>query len=305
MFARRLTTAALQKNRSRLRSSKKNFSYQVFQWKKRDWSRLISFQTTGGQKLFGEPVIGADGSITHAKVIDENGVVTSKLVPVVTLLAPFEPAQIVCIGLNYQKHAAESKLPIPQFPVVFTKNLGALQHPGKAIVIPKVAREPQEVDYECELAVVIGKAAKNVPASKALDYVLGYTCANDVSARLWQTQRGGSQWCYAKSFDTFCPLGPVLVSTSVIPDPNALKIGTTLNGEVVQNSNTSDMIFSVPKIIEFLSSSTTLLPGTVILTGTPEGVGMARKPPKWLKSGDTVTIEIEKIGKLTNTVVDE
>jgi len=193
----------------------------------------------------------------------------------------------------------------PNFQVVFTKNLASVQHPGHNIVVPTIARDPQEVDYEAELAVVIGKTAKNVPASKALEYVLGYTCANDVSARLWQTQRGGSQWCFGKSFDTFCPLGPVLVSTAAIPDPNKLKISTTLNGEVVQNSNTADMIFNVPKIIEFLSQSTTLLPGTVILTGTPEGVGMARKPPKWLKAGDTVTIEIENIGKLTNPVVDE
>jgi len=277
---------------------------QPHQWANKNWSRIICFKSLEGKTSFGEPVYGSSG-ITQAKLVDDNGRVTDKKVEVHKLLAPLVPTEIICVGLNYQKHAAESKLPIPQYPVVFYKNLNAVQNPGDNIVIPKVALDPPEVDYECELAVVIGKAAKNVSAAKALDYVLGYTCANDVSARLWQLQRGGSQWSFSKGFDTFCPLGPVLVSPSVIPDPNKLKISTVLNGEVVQDSNTSDMIFNVPKIIEFLSQSTTLLPGTVIITGTPEGVGMARKPPKWLKHGDVVTIEIEKIGKLTNPVVNE
>ena len=161
------------------------------------------------------------------------------------------------------------------------------------------------MDYECELAVVIGKAAKNVSKEKALDYVLGYTCANDVSARDWQRTFGGSQWCRGKTFDTFCPLGPVLVTADEIPNPNQLAIKTILNGKTMQDLNTNDMIFDVPTLISFLSGSTTLLPGTVILTGTPQGVGMAMNPPVWLKSGDVVTIEIEKIGSLTNPVVDE
>jgi 2-keto-4-pentenoate hydratase/2-oxohepta-3-ene-1,7-dioic acid hydratase in catechol pathway len=139
----------------------------------------------------------------------------------------------------------------------------------------------------------------------ALHYVLGYTCCNDVSARDWQLKRGGGQWCRGKTFDTFSPLGPVLVTRDEIPNPNSLSIRTVLNGQVMQDSNTNDMIFDVPALIEFLSGSTTLLPGTVILTGTPHGVGMAQKPPRWLKSGDTVTIEIEKIGTLTNPVTDE
>jgi 2-keto-4-pentenoate hydratase/2-oxohepta-3-ene-1,7-dioic acid hydratase in catechol pathway len=161
------------------------------------------------------------------------------------------------------------------------------------------------VDYECELAVVIGKKAKNVTRANALDYVLGYTCANDVSARDWQIKFGGSQWCRGKTFDTFAPLGPCLVTADEIPNPNDLAIKTILNGEAVQNWNTNDMIFDVPSIIEFLSSSTTLLPGTVILTGTPHGVGMAAKPPRWLKPGDSVTIEIERIGSLINPVSAE
>jgi len=161
------------------------------------------------------------------------------------------------------------------------------------------------VDYECELAVVINRRCKNVSRAEALDYVLGYTCANDVSARDWQRSLGGGQWCQAKSFDTFCPLGPVLVTKDEIPNPNNLRIKTVLNGEVMQDWTTSDMVFDVPTLIEFLSASKTLLPGTVILTGTPHGVGFARKPPVWLKSGDTVSIEIEKIGTLTNPVVNE
>jgi len=161
------------------------------------------------------------------------------------------------------------------------------------------------VDYECELAVVIGKPCKNVSRKNALQYVLGYTCGNDVSARDWQKRRSGGQWCRAKSFDTFAPLGPCLVTPDEIPNPNALRIRTLLNGEVLQENNTSDMIFDVPTLIEFLSGSTTLLPGTVIFTGTPSGVGMARTPPRYLELGDVVTVEIEKIGKLTNPVALE
>lgn len=175
---------------------------------------------------------------------------------------------------------------------------------GDAIRIPAVCH-PEEVDWEVELAVVIGKAAKNVSANTALDHVLGYTVANDVSARRWQGKKGGGQWCRAKVFDTFCPLGPRLVPASEIPDPNQLALSCTVNGEVMQQSNTSDMIFSVAHIIEFLSEGTTLLPGTVILTGTPEGVGFTRKPPLFLKPGDSVTVSIEGIGELTNPVFAE
>jgi len=153
--------------------------------------------------------------------------------------------------------------------------------------------------------VVIGRECKNVPPEEALGYVLGYTCANDVSARDWQMQYGGSQWCRGKTFDTFCPLGPCLVTADEIPDPNALQIRTILNGEVMQDWNTDDMIFNVPQLISFLSGSTTLPAGTVILTGTPHGIGGARNPPVFLHDGDTVTIEIETIGSLTNPVQDE
>lgn len=230
--------------------------------------------------------------------------VAGRIVQPGKLLPPLEPSVVIGIGLNYRHHAEESGARIPQFPVVFFKNLASVCAHGDPIVLPRTLRS-DKVDYECELAVVIGKEARNVPASRALDYVKGYTAANDVSARDWQKEWGGSQWSRAKSFDTFCPLGPCLVTPDEIPNPNQLAIRTLLNGEVVQDWNTNDMIFDVACLIEFLSGSTTLLPGTVILTGTPHGVGMARNPPLWLKAGDVVSVELEGVGTLTNHVVDE
>ena len=184
------------------------------------------------------------------------------------------------------------------------KNKGTLQHPGGPIVLPRKLASTQ-VDYECELAIIIGRECLNATKANALSFVAGYTCANDVSARDWQITWGGSQWCRGKTFATFCPLGPCLVTPDEIPNPNALRIRTVLNGQTMQDWNTDDMIFDVPTLIEFLSGSTRLLPGTVILTGTPHGVGSARKPPVYLKAGDSVTIDIEQIGELTNPVVDE
>ena len=227
--------------------------------------------------------------------------VTNEPAQVAKLLAPVVPPLFFCIGLNYRQHAEETGAPLPPHPILFVKSPAALQNPGDPIELPTRLKS-NEVDYECELAVVIGKTCKNVSKAKALDYVLGYTCANDVSARDWQKNGGGGQWCRGKTFDTFAPLGPCLVTKDEIPNPNALAIKTIINGETLQNSNTADMIFDVPTLIEFLSGSTTLLAGTVILTGTPQGVGMARNPKRWLKPGDTVTIEIEKIGQLTNPV---
>lgn len=231
--------------------------------------------------------------------------VTEERADVRKLLAPVVPTQILCIGLNYKRHAAEANAKVPDRPILFVKGINALQHPGDPIEIPRHLRS-DEVDYECELAVVIGKRCKNVSRKNALDYVLGYTCSNDVSARDHQLRLGGGQWCRGKFFDTFAPLGPRLVTRDEIPNPNSLKIATILNGERVQDWTTSDMIFDVPALIEYLSGSTTLLPGTVILTGTPPGVGMAAKPaPRWLRPGDQVSIEIEKIGILTNPVALE
>ncbi len=230
--------------------------------------------------------------------------VTGKPVEVKKLLAPVAPTSLLCIGLNYRHHAQEGKAPIPEYPVLFMKTPGSVQNPGDPILLPRRLRS-DKVDYECELAVVIGRTCKNATRQRALDYVLGYTCANDVSARDWQGNWGGSQWCRGKTFDTFAPLGPCLVTTDEIPNPNALAIKLRIGDEVLQDWNTDDMIFDVPRLIEFLSGSTTLLPGTVILTGTPHGVGFARKPPRWLRAGDVVTVSIEKIGELTNPVAEE
>jgi 2-keto-4-pentenoate hydratase/2-oxohepta-3-ene-1,7-dioic acid hydratase in catechol pathway len=229
---------------------------------------------------------------------------TNRPADVRKLLAPLVPSQILGIGLNYRRHAEETKAKVPEFPVLFIKGLNTLQNPGDPIFIPTHLAS-EEVDYECELTVVIGRPCKNVSRKNALDFVLGYTCANDVSARDWQKKRGGGQWSRGKSFDSFCPLGPCLVTPDEIPNPNTLAIRTILNGITVQDWNTNDMIFDVPSIIEFLSGSTTLLPGTTILTGTPHGVGMAANPPRWLKPGDSVSIEVEGIGRLTNPVESE
>jgi 2-keto-4-pentenoate hydratase/2-oxohepta-3-ene-1,7-dioic acid hydratase in catechol pathway len=230
--------------------------------------------------------------------------VTTKHADVIKLLAPVVPSAVLCIGLNYKRHAQESGAAAPERPVLFVKGNNTLQNPGDPILLPRKMRS-DEVDYECELAVVIGKPCKNASRKDALSYVLGYTCANDVSARDWQIRLGGGQWCRGKFFDTFAPLGPCLVTTDEIANPNSLAIKTVLNGETMQDWNTNDMIFDVPALIEFLSGSTTLLPGTVILTGTPHGVGMARKPQRYLAAGDVVTIEIEGIGALTNPVEEE
>jgi 2-keto-4-pentenoate hydratase/2-oxohepta-3-ene-1,7-dioic acid hydratase in catechol pathway len=230
--------------------------------------------------------------------------VTDRKAQVAKLLAPIAPTSIMCIGLNYRRHAEEGKAKIPQFPVLFMKSPGAVQNPGDPIMLPRHLKS-EKVDYECELAVVIGRKCKNVPRAEALQYVAGYTCANDISARDWQSEFGGSQWCRGKTFDTFCPLGPCMVTADEIPNPNSLQIKTILNGQVMQDWNTNDMIFDVPTLVEFLSGSTTLLPGTVILTGTPHGVGMARNPPVWLKAKDEITVEIDQIGSLTNPIIDE
>jgi 2-keto-4-pentenoate hydratase/2-oxohepta-3-ene-1,7-dioic acid hydratase in catechol pathway len=227
---------------------------------------------------------------------------TGEQVSIVRALAPLEPVNIFCIGLNYREHAAETGAELPRNPVIFMKPTSSLCHPGQQILLPACSRQGPEVDYEAELAVVIGRAARNVPTSSALDYVLGYTCANDVSARKWQKHGGGGQWTRGKSFDRFCPLGPVLVTADEIPDPQDLGVRALLNGRLMQDGHTADMIFPVAELIHRLSQDTTLLPGTVILTGTPSGVGFTRKPPVFLAANDRIRIEIDGIGGLENPV---
>lgn len=265
--------------------------------------KIIRYQD--GAEQIGHAALQVDGSaLKISGNILSDYQVTSEKAEVSKLLAPINPRHIFCIGLNYKLHAEEGNKPIPEHPVVFTKSPSNVQNPDDPILLPTTLKST-EVDYECELAVVIGKTGKNISRNNALDHVLGYTCGNDVSARDWQAKWGGGQWCRGKTFDTFCPLGPHIVTTDDIPDPNTLGIKTILNGETMQNWNTDDMIFSVPTLIEFLSASNVLEAGTVILTGTPHGIGAARTPPIFLKAGDTVSIEIENIGTLTNPVQSE
>jgi 2,4-didehydro-3-deoxy-L-rhamnonate hydrolase len=210
---------------------------------------------------------------------------------------PFaRPGKIVCVGLNYRDHAVESGMEIPERPLLFAKWPNALIGPGKPIVLPEQAKD---VDYEAELGVVIGTRAQRVAVTHALDHVAGYVCANEVSAR--DIQFGDGQWTRGKSFDTFCPVGPI-VPADQVPDPQALGIRCVLNGEVVQDSSTAQMIFTVAEVIAFISDGITLEPGDLILTGTPAGVGLGRKPPVYLADGDEVTIEIDGVGSLTNPV---
>ena len=217
------------------------------------------------------------------------------------LAAPVpRPPKIVCIGLNYRDHAAESNLPIPETPTVFAKFQTAVTGHRHPIVLPKNSVKP---DYEAEFAVVIGQGGRHIPEERWREHVFGYTIANDVSAR--DFQMATTQWMIGKTFDTFAPIGPAIVTADEIADPHNLDISLTLSGEVMQSSNTRNLIFGVPKLIAYLSSVFTLEPGDIISTGTPGGVGMARKPPRWLKPGDEVVVRVEGLGELVNPVVAE
>jgi 2-keto-4-pentenoate hydratase/2-oxohepta-3-ene-1,7-dioic acid hydratase in catechol pathway len=219
----------------------------------------------------------------------------------IRLRAPLpRPSKIICIGLNYRDHAEESKMAIPEVPTVFAKFSTAVIGPGDAIVLPKNSTKP---DYEAEFVVVIGKGGRHIPEDRWREHVFGYTMLNDVSARDYQMAT--SQWTMGKAFDTFAPMGPAVVTADEVPDPHNLAISLTLNGELMQNSNTGNLIFKVPQLIAFLSSVFTLEPGDIISTGTPAGVGFARKPPRWLRPGDSATVRVETLGELTNPVVAE
>jgi 2-keto-4-pentenoate hydratase/2-oxohepta-3-ene-1,7-dioic acid hydratase in catechol pathway len=221
----------------------------------------------------------------------------------VKLLPPIpDPPKIICMGLNYIDHAKESGAPIPKEPVLFSKYATALIGHDDAIVLPRVS---SEVDYEAELVIVVGKRGRHISAEQAMDYVAGYTIGHDVSARDWQLKKDGKQWMVGKTFDTFAPTGPVLVTKDEVPDPHRLAIRLRLNGEIMQNSNTSQMIFSVRATLAYLSQVFTLQAGDLIFTGTPPGVGFARKPPVYLKPGDVAEVEIEGLGILRNPVVQE
>jgi acylpyruvate hydrolase len=219
----------------------------------------------------------------------------------VELLAPLRrPGKVVCVGLNYRSHLAEIGEPEPAYPILFLKPSTSIIGQGEAIVLPRVSRQ---VDYEGELAVVIGRRAKYVPEADALSYVAGYTCANDISAHDLEFRT--SQWDSGKMCDTFCPLGPVLVTADEVPDPGRLRLRTSVNGRTVQDASTADMVFSMPFLISYVSSLATLEPGDVILTGTPAGVGCNRRPQTFLRPGDRVGVRIDGLGTLTNPVVAE
>jgi 2-keto-4-pentenoate hydratase/2-oxohepta-3-ene-1,7-dioic acid hydratase in catechol pathway len=219
----------------------------------------------------------------------------------VQLLSPVpDPRKIVCLGLNYRDHAAESGAPIPKDPILFSKYATALIGQGEAIVLPAISNE---VDYEAELVVVVGRQGRHIPVDAALSYVAGYTIGHDVSARDWQLKKDGKQWMAGKTFDTFAPTGPVLVTADEVPAPQALRIQLRLNGQTMQDSNTREMIFSVGFVLSHVSRIFTLQPGDLIFTGTPPGVGMAQKPPVYLKPGDVVEVEIDGLGVLENPVV--
>ncbi|MFG0326106.1 MAG: fumarylacetoacetate hydrolase family protein [Phycisphaerales bacterium JB037] len=209
---------------------------------------------------------------------------------------------IIGIGRNYAEHATEQGAEIPDRPMVFAKSPASACLHGDAIVVPKVCQDREQVDFEAELAVIIGTAARDVSEADALGHVLGYACGNDVSARWWQKQGSGGQFCRGKSFDTFCPLGPRVVPPAEIPDPQTLPIRCTVSGEEMQRDSTASMMFPVARLISDLSRGATLMPGTVIMTGTPSGVGMARSPQRFLRDGDVVEVEIEGIGTLRNPV---
>ncbi|MEJ6951647.1 fumarylacetoacetate hydrolase family protein [Natronospora cellulosivora (SeqCode)] len=246
-------------------------------------------------KLNGDNINRINGDIFGDYEITKEEISLDK----VQIISPLDAKNVVAIGLNYRNHVKESGHDMPEKPAIFLKATSSIVGEKENIVLPAMA--PNEVDFEAELAIIIAKKAKNLREEEAKDYILGYTCANDVSARDCQ-RRIDKQWARGKSFDTFCPLGPV-IETKL--DPDNCNIKSLLNGEVMQDSNTSDMIFDVSYLVSYISKNMTLLPGTVIITGTPEGVGFARKPAVFLKDGDIIEIEIEGIGKLSNKVIKE
>lgn len=262
--------------------------------------KIIRFVDDKGVTSLGEPA--GDGTARRLRG-DLFGRLesTGETATIRRVLAPVDPPNIFAIGLNYRAHAAESGHAPPAEPVIFLKATTAIIADGEPIVLPRSA--PDEVDFEAELAIVIGRTARRVSEADALGCALGYTCANDVSARDCQRRRD-KQWARAKSFDTFCPLGPVLVTADEL-NPDGCAIRSHLNGRLMQDSNTDDMIFSAAVVISFLSHQFTLRPGTVVLTGTPPGVGFARNPPVYLRPGDTIAVRIDGIGELTNPVVAE
>ncbi|PSN72665.1 fumarylacetoacetate hydrolase [Corynespora cassiicola Philippines] len=283
------------------------------------WSRLVRFVAVEDQaEHVGEPLdrsvdIGAalaSGSevlvreFTGQSVIAPSATPTSRTLTIQTLLPPLSKAEIGtirCIGLNYRNHAKEMNMEIPDYPTLFFKPSTCLNNPNASLVIPYQATSSHESDYEAELAIVIGKAIRNATKEEAMDYVLGFTCSNDVTARIHQFR--GAQWGYGKGFDGFAPMGPCVVAAHSIPDLGAITLKTTLNGEVMQEGKVDDMIFGIPEIVSYLSQGTTLEAGTVIMTGTPHGIGVSKTPKVYLKHGDDLRVVMSHgLGSLVSSV---
>ncbi|MGE5193930.1 MAG: fumarylacetoacetate hydrolase family protein [Deltaproteobacteria bacterium] len=245
-------------------------------------------------------LLARETGLAQARAAAERGLAAAMFVSG-RLLAPVpSPGKVICIGLNYRDHAAESGMAPPPEPVVFSKFSQSVIGPDEPVRLPAVCRE---VDYEAELVVVIGKRGKHIPRSEALKHVAGYTNGNDVSSRDWQLNKPGKQWLLGKTPDTFAPTGPWLVTADEAPDSRNLSIALRLNGQTMQNSNTRELIFGVDELIAYISQLAALEPGDLIFTGTPPGVGMARKPPVWLKPGDVCEVEIAGLGVLRNPIV--
>ncbi|KAN0122647.1 hypothetical protein V8E51_000973 [Hyaloscypha variabilis] len=277
------------------------------------FSRLVRFLAKDGRTYYGDAILphgvtdiakAKQAKIIRGQIFGKHDV-TDQVEDIRLLLAPLaldDVKTVRCLGLNYEQHAKESNLPIPKFPVLFYKPITSLAGPTDPIPVHPLAQQGTGLDYECELVAIIGKPCSDVPESSALDYVLGYAIGNDVSHRDWQLKHGGGQWSLGKGFDGWAPYGPGIVSSKIIKDPQSLQITTKLNGKTVQESSTKDMIFGVAKTIAFLSQGTTLLPGDLIFTGTPQGVGMGRTPQLWLKDGDIVEVGLEGVGSCVNRV---
>jgi 2-keto-4-pentenoate hydratase/2-oxohepta-3-ene-1,7-dioic acid hydratase in catechol pathway len=262
---------------------------------------LVVDLTTAGYASTADVIAAGYTSVLNAQRTGKQEVYSGYKLDEIELHAPLaDPPRVFAIGLNYHDHAAETNMPVPKTPVVFFKMTTAIVGPGEDIVLP---RNSTQVDYEAEFAFVIGKGGYRIPASAWREYVYGFTIVNDVSAR--DVQMATSQWSMGKSFPTFCPMGPAIVTTDEIADPHVLGISLTIDGEVMQNSNTRELVFKVPELVEYISSITPLLPGDVVSTGTPGGVGMGRKPQRWLKPGEIVTVKVDGLGELANPVVAE
>ncbi|KAK4447158.1 hypothetical protein QBC34DRAFT_467650 [Podospora aff. communis PSN243] len=288
------------------------------------FARLIRFRDEDGSVRFGEPILENAGETLEdaalqgtleATVFDGTDIATltptstvAKVKELLPLLNPADVPIVKCIGLNYIKHIQEGGRKPPPYPSVFIKPRTSVAGFNEDIPIPKLAQDDQ-LDYEGELCIVIGKTGKDIPVSSALDHIAGFVVANDVSARKWQRDPafagGVPQWCFSKGFDKFAPLGPMLVSPKVVDNAGKLRLQTWVNGELRQDTNTNDLLFGTEAIVAFVSQGTTLEAGTVIMTGTPAGVAMGMKEPKWLKDGDVVEVKIEELGRVRNKMVFE